>query len=109
MNSNPEDSAEIFRQMHDAGWDTSLPLKWGFFFFHKHHNMLVDLRVALEGEGYHFEELHKTKNSLWVLQMSKDEIHTPESLHARNLQFNRLAEERGVDLYDGWDVGKIEA
>jgi len=65
------------------------------------------IRTALEDVGYHFEELHETEDSQWVLQMSKAEIHTPESLHNRNLKFNGLVEEWGIGLYDGWDVGKI--
>jgi Regulator of ribonuclease activity B len=107
MNSDLETAAEVFKRMHGDGWDTSSPLKWGYFFFHSSRDPLLELRKALEDVDYHFEELHETDDSEWVLQMSKAEVHTPESLHKRNLKFNELVEQWGIDLYDGWDVGKI--
>lgn len=98
----------MFEQMHADGVDTSSRLKWGYFFFHSSVAQLVELRTALEKVDYQFEELHETEESEWVLQMSKAEVHTPESLHKRNLKFNDLVTQWDIDLYDGWDVGRIE-
>jgi hypothetical protein len=53
------------------------------------------------------ESLHEADDKSWVLQVSKSEVLDPEKLHKRNISFNQLAEYCEVELYDGWDVGKV--
>ena len=43
-----------------------------------------------------------------MLTVSKIDILTAEKLHKRNIAFNELAKFCGIDLYDGWDVEKLE-
>jgi hypothetical protein len=43
-----------------------------------------------------------------VLHVRRVEMHSVESLLARNEELYRLAEELGIDSYDGMDVGPIE-
>ncbi|MBO0360273.1 ribonuclease E inhibitor RraB [Hymenobacter sp. BT186] len=99
---------DIFSKMADEGWDTSLMLKWGFFFFDKDKDKLLSLFTELEGHAYQLEELHQASDADWVLHVSKLDVLTPEKLHRRNVAFNELADHCSVELYDGWDVGQIE-
>ncbi len=43
----------------------------------------------------------------YLLHIDKVEIHTPESLAKRNVEFSKLAEEREIDSYDGWEFGEV--
>jgi len=98
----------MFAKMKSNGWDTTLPLKWGFFFVHPNEAPLHSVYEELKDHDYRLESLHHADDGQWVLQVSKTEILTAEKLHRRNMAFNELAEHCGVDLYDGWDVGKPE-
>ncbi|MBH8557702.1 ribonuclease E inhibitor RraB [Hymenobacter negativus] len=98
----------MFRKMAANGWDTKAALKWGFFFIDKDKDKLHDVFAELEGHSYSIEELHQADDGNWVLQVSKFDTLTPEKLHRRNIAFNDLAAQCGVESYDGWDVGKVE-
>ncbi|GAB2863772.1 ribonuclease E inhibitor RraB [Hymenobacter ruber] len=98
----------MFRKMTAEGWDVNSALKWGFFFIDKDKNKLLEIFTELEDHSYSIEEFHQADDGNWVLQVSKIDTLTPEKLHRRNLAFNELAIQYGVDLYDGWDVGKVE-
>ncbi|MBO2009449.1 ribonuclease E inhibitor RraB [Hymenobacter negativus] len=108
MNASLESVKEMFHKMEADGWNTSSALKWGFFFFDKDRDKLLDVLFELEESSYRIEEIHQADSGDWVLQVSKIDTLTPEKLHRRNLAFNELATHCGVELYDGWDVGKIE-
>ena len=97
-------TTEMFAKMVSDGLDVSLPLRWGYFFFHEAPEPLGELSLEMEQFGYSCESLHEADDGQWVLQLCKTEVHTPESLHRRNGKFNELAASREVDLYDGWDV-----
>ncbi|MBF9222085.1 ribonuclease E inhibitor RraB [Hymenobacter ruricola] len=108
MNASLESVVDMFRKMEANGWDINSALKWGFFFFDKDKDKLLDVFSELEDSQYKIEELHQADAGDWVLQVSKIDTLTPEKLHRRNLAFNELAAHCGVELYDGWDVGKVE-
>ena len=108
MESKLENILRIFEEIRRNGWDTSTPKKWGFFFINSSPEPLEKLFQKLEEYNYKWESLHQAADGTWVLQVSKTEILTPEKLHQRNLSFNDLAYHCGVELYDGWDVGKPE-
>lgn len=97
---------EMFQRMQSDGLDTSAPLQWGYFFVNDSPAVLEELAAKFEEFGYRKESLHQADDGDWVLQLSKVETHTPESLHARNGKFNALVADWGIDLYDGWDVGR---
>ncbi len=100
---------EMFGRMRNDGLDTSAPLQWGYFFVNKSSDILDELAAQLKEFDYRKESLHQSEDGTWVLQLSKIETHTPESLHARNEKFNSLVKDWDIDLYDGWDVGRVPA
>lgn len=108
MNALLQTVEEMFRKMKSSGWDTNAALKWGFFFFDKDRDKLLDIFSELEDSSYTIEELYQADGGDWVLQVSRVDTLTPEKLHRRNIAFNALAAHCDVELYDGWDVGKIE-
>ena len=106
MESNLEHLVEMFDKMKENGWDTSKPLKWGFFFMHSTLDPLKQVYAVLAEHKYKLESVHQADETTFVIQVSKTEILTPLKLHARNQSFNQLAQELHIDTYDGWDVGK---
>src|SRR5262245_31999134 len=94
----------MFAKMVGDGLDLSLPLRLGYFLFHATPEPLEALSEDMHELGYSCVSLHQADDNEWVLQLAKTEIHTPETLHRRNVKFNELAAVRGIDLYDGWDV-----
>jgi Regulator of ribonuclease activity B len=109
MDARLDTVQEMFSRMHGDGLDTSAPLQWGYFFVNDAPALLEELAVQFEEFGYRKESLHQSDDGAWVLQLSKVETHTAESLHARNEKFNALVDDWGIDLYDGWDVGRPSA
>jgi len=96
----------MFDQMR-AGteWDVSGALLWGYFFTDAQKKPLAALKDRLVKDGYRYVALRR--NLDWMLHVERVEAHSPESLDARNAQLYELAEEFGVDCYDGMDVGPI--
>jgi hypothetical protein len=94
-----------FEQMRATpGFDVSKPLQWGFFFISSSREAFASVRSTLEERGYAYVEEHRAKDGNYWLQLSRLEIHTPQSLHKRNQELYSFALEfRGV-TYDGWDV-----
>ncbi len=109
MDCNFQNIDAVFKKINnDSNWDIKQNLKWGFFFIHKSPDLLQKLCDFLLKEWHTYEDLRKIDNSKdWILCISKSEIHTPESLHEKNLYFNSLAELLKIDSYDGWDVGPL--
>ena len=108
MKSDIASIRRIFSTMERDGLDVSEPLQFGYFFFHSTAEPLLKVASWLADRDYTIADLSDRDDGTWVLNLSKVERHTPETLHQRNLAMNRLAEEFGVDDYDGWDVGEIE-
>jgi hypothetical protein len=106
MESNLEHLMDMFSKMRAGGWDTSKPLKWGFFFMNSNMEPLEVAFNVLKDHQYKLESIHQADETTFVMQLSKTEILTPLQLHARNQSFNQLAEQLHIDTYDGWDVGK---
>jgi hypothetical protein len=104
MDANLERTKEMFAAMRSDGLDVSIPLRWGYFFVHGVQDPLAELAEEMEPLGYSCETFDEGDDGEWVLQLSKVEVHSAESLHQRNLKFNDLVASRGIDLYDGWDV-----
>ena len=94
-----------FSQMESTpGFDVTKPLVWGYFFTAKKADNLMPARAKLVSDGYDFIRLEEDENGLWWLELSRAEVHSPESLHVRNTElFNYAVTLDGVD-YDGWDV-----
>jgi len=97
----------LFQRMEDDGLDPAGALKYGYFFFHSRPEPLRGAAAWLAERAYVVEDLGERDDGTWVMYLAKVEQHTSESLHNRNQAMNRLAEEFGIDLYDGWDVGPV--
>jgi hypothetical protein len=108
MESNLERLMDMFSKMRAGGWDTTKPLKWGFFFMNSNMEPLEVAFNVLKEQHYKLESVHQADETTFVMQVFKIEKMTPETLHARNQSFNQLAEQLHIDTYDGWDVSKPE-
>jgi len=98
---------DIFIKMVEDGFDVDSKLKWGFYFFDDDRDMLLDVYEELKDHDYVLEEIEEFEENEWRLYVSKIDKLTPEKLHRRNIAFNELAAGCGVELYDGWDVEKL--
>ncbi len=79
----------------------------GYFFVHT-AEPLQALAEHLQAEGYTFVELFEQEPEdapFHVLHVERVEIHDEASLDRRNQEFAALAAEKGVEDYDGMDVG----
>ncbi|WP_288378765.1 ribonuclease E inhibitor RraB [uncultured Massilia sp.] len=95
-----------------AWWDMSRPMLWGYFFTDRSSEKLASVAERLEQDGYRYvdlfvPELDEGVEPYFFLHVEKEEVHSPASLHQRNAQFYALAEQYGLDSYDGMDVGPL--
>ena len=66
------------------------------------------LAESLTQDEYHLVDIHEADDqSTHVLHVERVEKHTPQTLHARNIQLGKIAEAFGVNSYDGMDVGPV--
>jgi hypothetical protein len=105
MKPNEENVKAIYTKMEAEGWDTTSPLKWGFFFYSDTKQNLKDIYLELADHEYQIEDLRKNSDGEWILHVSKIEALASQKLHRRNIAFNELADAYD-SFYDGWDVGK---
>jgi hypothetical protein len=104
-------SREQLQQMFDeiaksAGWDMSQPMLWGYFFTNPEREPLERAAEMLRGDGYRVVDLSEDDDEpLFWLHVERVEAHSIDSLFERNATFYRLAEELGLESYDGMDVG----
>ena len=84
--------------------------RWSYFFVDSDEAKLAALARELQAMGYenHGFLTPEGEGKGLFLRMDRIEVHTVESLHARNLQLAALAERFGVNAYDGMDVGAID-
>jgi hypothetical protein len=102
----------MFDQMQQKShWDVTQPLLWGYFFSNPTCEPLDKATPLLSEMGYRIVGIHLAdKKSVsepdeWWLHIERVEVHTVESLDARNHEFNDFAMARGIAMYDGMDVG----
>ncbi|NJM52602.1 MAG: ribonuclease E inhibitor RraB [Blastocatellia bacterium] len=106
---------EIFADaQREDNWKTDELMLYSYYFVDKDVDKLEKLGHKLDANGYDFvdifelgdEETGKSTGE-YLLHIDKIETHTPESLARRNLEFQTLAEEVGIETYDGWEFGQI--
>ena len=107
MLSNLKNIQDVFDKMAKEGFDTGTNLKWGFFFFDDDKENLLKVYEQLKDHKYKLETLELADTNDWKLHISKIDKLTAGQLHNRNIAFNELAIYCNVELYDGWDVEKI--
>jgi hypothetical protein len=96
-----------------AKWSIDDGCLWGFFFTDHDRNKLAAAAPVLERMAYRvvgFLEATPDDDdpNLLFLHVEREELHTVESLDARNQDLHRFAEEFGLESYDGMDVGPID-
>lgn len=108
MHSDLNSLVVIFEKMKANAWNTEDYLKWGFFFVDTDKHKLELVYQELRSKNYTLVDLRLLNGEKWQLQASKIDKLTPQKLHQRNLAFNELAAYFEVELYDGWDVAKMD-
>ena len=109
-------SIEVLESMfdnirEDAPWNIDGPMLWGYFFKHGTETKLRELVPALEAQGYRLVDISTPAGEAaqegvaYILHVEKTEIHSVQSLHARNQQLAAFAAQHQIDSYDGMDVG----
>jgi hypothetical protein len=100
---------DMFTNMRtDTKWNVDGILLWGYFFTDSNLGKLEKAAEYLVQCGYHFARTYKTDDGhTYVLRVEKAEKHTPQTLYARNGEFERLAHEFCLESYDGMDVGTL--
>jgi len=97
----------------DAPWNIDGAMLWGYFFKDESEAKLRELVPALESHGYRFVDVFINASdadqtaSSFFLHVEKMEIHSVQSLHARNQQLSAFAEQHHIGSYDGMDVGPV--
>lgn len=113
--SQLEGIREIFETARtEDGWNPEEEMLYSYFFVDTDIDKLEKLGLELERQGYDFLDIfeladEKTDESTgdYLLHIDKIEIHTPESLAQRNVEFQKLAAEHDIASYDGWEFGEI--
>lgn len=98
----------------EDNWNLSEEMLYSFYFVDKDVDKLEKLGLKLEADGYDFVDVfelgdEQTDESTgeYLLHIDKVEIHTPETLAQRNVEFQKLADEHEIATYDGWEFGEV--
>jgi len=113
--SQLESINEIFNTARtEDKWNTEGEMLYSFYFVDTDIDKLEKLGLKLEADDYDsvgiFElgdEETDESTGEYLLHIDKVEIHTPESLAARNVEFQTLANENEIASYDGWEFGEV--
>lgn len=113
--SQIEGIKEIFDDARsEDNWNLEGEMLYSYYFVDASIEKLEKLGNFLEKEGYDFIDIfelgdEETNESTgeYLLHIDKVEIHTPESLATRNVEFQKLADEYEIETYDGWEFGEV--
>lgn len=113
--SQLESINEIFNTARtEDKWNIEGEMLYSYYFVDTSVEKLEKLGLKLEADGYDFLDIfelgdEETDESTgeYLLHIDKVEIHTPESLAERNVEFQRLANEYEIASYDGWEFGEV--
>jgi hypothetical protein len=113
--SQLESINEIFDKARtEDNWNTAGEMLYSFYFVDTDVDKLEKLGLKLEADGYDFVDIfelgdEETDESTgeYLLHIDKVEIHTPESLAKRNVEFQNLAKEYEIASFDGWEFGEV--
>src|SRR4051812_38095296 len=105
---------EIFETARtEDGWNLEEEMLYSYYFVDTDVDKLEKLGLDLERKGYDFIDIFELGDEdtdkptgEYLLHIDKLEIHTPESLAARNVEFQNLANEYEIASYDGWEFGE---
>jgi len=86
------------------------PLLWGYFFLDPDRTRLETAAAELQSKGYHVVGIAKAPDRpLFRLQVDRVEVHTPESLYARDIELEGFVRRLHLASYDGMTVGAAPA
>ena len=113
--SQLEGIREIFETARrEDDWKLEEEMLYSYFFVDKDVDKLERLGLDLEKRSYDFIDIFELGDDEtseptgeFLLHIDKVEIHTPESLAQRNVEFQQLADEYEIDTYDGWEFGEV--
>jgi hypothetical protein len=98
----------------EDNWNLNEEMLYSYYFVDENVDNLEKLGLKLEEDGYDFVDIfelgdEETDESTgeYLLHIDKVEVHTPESLAQRNVEFAKLAEEYEIKTYDGWEFGEV--
>lgn len=90
----------------NTNWNVDGPMLWGYFFTDRSIEKLQSAAAHLTAQGYRFVGIHQTDDGdTRVLHVERVEVHSPQTLFARNEELDELADRFGLDTYDGMAVG----
>lgn len=93
----------------DAPWKVDGPLLWGYFFTNQTPEPLRKAAVELEAMGYRIVDISERPDAeaaaRWWLHVEMVEVHSVDSLDARNRELYAFASKMELNSYDGMDVG----
>lgn len=106
---------EIFETAKtEDGWDMSGEMLYSYYFVDSSIEKLQSLGDKLQADGYDFidifelgDEETEEPTGEFLLHIDKVEVHTPESLAERNVEFQNFADEFEIETYDGWEFGEV--
>lgn len=105
---------EMFENIQTkTDWNINGSMLWGYFFTDKSSQKLEAAAIELEASGYRYVDLYlpdlgEGEEQYFFLHMEKEEIHSPVTLHQRNIQLYAFADKHSLDSYDGMDVGPVK-
>jgi hypothetical protein len=114
--SQLEGIREIFATAErEDGWNLQEEMLFSYYFVDRSIEKLERLGLKLEADGFDFIDIFELGDEEtdeatgeYLLHIDKVEIHTPESLAQRNVEFQKLADEYEIASYDGWEFGELE-
>jgi Regulator of ribonuclease activity B len=115
IESQLEGIKEIFETARtEDKWNLDEEMLYSYYFVDESAEKLEKLGLHLAEQGYDFidvfelgDEETEEPTGEFLLHIDKNEIHTPESLAQRNVEFQNLADEYEIETYDGWEFGEV--
>jgi regulator of RNase E activity RraB len=113
--SQLEGIKEIFAEAKaEDNWNLEEPMLYTYYWVDTNVEKLEKLGNHLQEQGYDFVDVFELgdedTNKLtgeYLLHIDKVEVHTPETLAERNVEFQKLADEYEIETYDGWEFGEL--
>lgn len=106
--SLPRMQATFEKMKHEAKWDMNQKMFWGYYFLDHDVQKLEKFGKKLEKSGYRIVEIRNTgKDNLFILHAEEHVFHSAESLFKQCHKLAELATENDIEIFDGWDVEKI--
>ncbi len=93
----------------ETDWDIDGEMLWGYYFLDQDRDKLTEAGAVLGRQGYDVAGVYENDEEPgYILHVQRVEVHTPESLHARNAELAAFAQAQGLASYDGMDVSPYD-